>query len=87
MNSINSSINLILFSWFVFAFLLDLTDLPLQRWGRLFIYILALYHLLRHWKWIATNAQSADVKLTERREMLRMMGWSDQLHWLLCYLE
>ncbi|MGV8025384.1 MAG: hypothetical protein AB2L18_02365 [Anaerolineaceae bacterium] len=56
-NKTNWWIDLILFSGFVLAFLLDLTGLPLHQWGGLFICVLALYHLLRHWKWIVNILQ------------------------------
>ena len=56
-NKTNWWIDLILFSGFMLAFLLDLTGLPLHQWGGLFICILALYHLLRHWKWIVNILQ------------------------------
>ena len=51
-NKTNWWIDLFLFIGFILAFLLEITGLSLHQWGGLFICILAVYHLLRHWKWI-----------------------------------
>jgi hypothetical protein len=56
-NKTNWWIDLILFSGFVLAFLLDLTGLTIHQWGGLFICVLAFYHLLRHWKWVLNILQ------------------------------
>ena len=51
-NKINWWIDVLLFIGFILAFLLDVTGLPLHQWGGVFICVLAVYHLLRHWKWV-----------------------------------
>ena len=51
-NKINWWIDAILFLGFILAFWLDQTGLSIHQWGGLFICVLALYHLLRHWKWV-----------------------------------
>lgn len=51
-SKINWWIDAILFTGFLGAFLLDVTGLPLHQWGGVFICVLAVYHLLRHWKWV-----------------------------------
>ena len=56
-NKTNWWIDGILFVGFVLAFFLDLTGLELHQWGGLFICVLALYHLLRHWKWVVNILQ------------------------------
>ncbi len=56
-NKINWWIDVILFIGFVLAFWLDLTGLTNHQWGGLFICVLALYHLLRHWKWVLNVLQ------------------------------
>ncbi|HAF61672.1 MAG TPA: hypothetical protein DCK95_05045 [Anaerolineaceae bacterium] len=56
-NKTNWWIDAILFIGFVLAFWLDLTGLSLHQWGGLFLCILALYHLLRHWKWVLNMLQ------------------------------
>lgn len=50
-------IDAFLFIGFVLAFWLDLTGLSIHQWGGLFICVLALYHLLRHWKWVLNVLQ------------------------------
>ena len=56
-NKINWWIDAILFLGFILAFWLDLTGLSIHQWGGLFICVLALYHLLRHWKWVLNVLQ------------------------------
>lgn len=56
-NKTNWWIDAILFFGFVLAFWLDLTGLPIHQWGGLFLCVLALYHLLRHWKWVLNVLQ------------------------------
>jgi hypothetical protein len=47
-------IDVILFSSFIAAFFLDLTGPILHQWIGLCVCILAMYHLLMHWKWVKT---------------------------------
>lgn len=51
-NKANWWIDAILFIGFILAFMLEITGLSLHQWGGLIICILAVYHLLRHWKWV-----------------------------------
>ncbi len=63
-NKTNWWIDLILFIGFILAFLLEITGLSLHQWGGLFICILAVYHLLRHWKWVVNILKRINLRNT-----------------------
>jgi hypothetical protein len=70
---LNWLIDAALFAGFVLACFLDLTGLDIHQWLGLVVGGLALYHLWRHWAWVAAAARRFGSSLASRARLYALI--------------
>lgn len=73
----------VLFVGFLMTFFLDWTGLSWHQWLGTFLGILALYHLLIHWKWVAAVTRHFMGRTSRQSRLYYLLDWAIFLSFLL----
>lgn len=78
----NWIVDVVLFTGFLLAFFLDWTGLLWHEWLGVAVGLIAIYHLLVHWKWVNTITKRFFSRTSKQSRLYYLLDWSLLLSFL-----